>query len=30
MNEENERDMSRPNIEFYRSQRELILFFPVK
>jgi hypothetical protein len=30
MSEENEHDISRPNIEFYRSQRELILFLPVK
>jgi hypothetical protein len=30
MREENEQDTSRPAIEFYRSQRELILFFPVK
>jgi hypothetical protein len=30
MSEENEHDTTRPSIEFYRSQRELILFLPVK
>lgn len=30
MRRENEQDMSRPSIEFYRSQRELVLFLPVK
>jgi hypothetical protein len=30
MSQENERDVSRPSIEFYRSQRELVLFLPVK
>lgn len=30
MREENEHDPSRPSIEFYRSQRELVLFLPVK
>jgi hypothetical protein len=30
MRSENERDTSRPSIEFYRSQRELLLFLPVK
>lgn len=30
MREENEHDTSRPSIEFYRSQRELVLFLPVK
>lgn len=30
MGEESERDSSRPSIEFYRSQRELVLFLPVK
>lgn len=30
MREENEHDVSRPSVEFYRSQRELVLFLPVK
>ena len=30
MSEESEHDMSRPSIEFYRSQKELVLFLPVK
>jgi len=29
MSEENERDGNRPSIEFYRSQRELVLFLPI-
>ena len=30
MAREFERDPSRPSVEFYRSQRELVLLFPVK
>ena len=30
MSQENEHDTSRPSIEFYRSQREVVLFLPVK
>jgi hypothetical protein len=30
MSEHCERDASRPSIEFYRSQKELLLFLPVK
>jgi hypothetical protein len=30
MSQQNEHDTSRPSIEFYRSQRELVLFLPVK
>lgn len=30
MREQNAHDTSRPSIEFYRSQRELILFLPVR
>ena len=30
MSEQYERDASRPSIEFYRSQKELLLFLPVK
>jgi len=30
MAREFERDPSRPSVEFYRSQKELVLLFPVK
>jgi hypothetical protein len=30
MRQESEHDLTRPSIEFYRSQRELVLFLPVK
>jgi len=30
MSAESDRDASRPSIEFYRSQREMVLFLPVK
>lgn len=30
MAEERERDSTRPSIEFYRSEKELVLFLPVK
>ena len=30
MSEESEHDARRPSIEFYRSQKELVLFLPVK
>jgi hypothetical protein len=30
MRRQNEHDEGRPSIEFYRSQRELVLFLPVK
>lgn len=29
MSEESEHDSTRPNIEFYRSQKEVVLFLPV-
>ena len=30
MSQEGERDSSRPSIEFYRSEKELVLFLPMK
>jgi hypothetical protein len=30
MAKEGERDSSRPSIEFYRSEKEVILFLPMK
>lgn len=30
MSEEGERDSSRPSIEFYRSEKALVLFLPMK
>ena len=30
MSQEDERDSSRPSIEFYRSEKELVLFLPMK